>query len=167
MKEVQIKDLQFNPYTKIGKEWLLVGANKPDGSFNAMTASWGGMGVLWGKNVITVYLRPQRYTKEFVDASDTFTISILPERYRQALAYYGSHSGRDGNKEEATGLHLDEEDGHTYIAEAKTVYVCKKLYVGEFKEENFLDKHVIEKDYPQRDYHSIYIGEILKVMEEE
>lgn len=74
-KEVDIKSLTFNPFTKIGSEWMLITAGDQSG-YNTMTASWGGLGVLWGKNVATCYIRPQRYTKKFVDANDTFTLSF-------------------------------------------------------------------------------------------
>ena len=83
-KEVAIESLEFNPFTKISKEWMLVTAGDEKKS-NTMTASWGAMGVMWGKNAVTVYIRPQRYTKEFVDREDTFTISVLGEEYRKAL----------------------------------------------------------------------------------
>ena len=77
-QEVKIEDLSFNPFTKIGKEWLLITAGD-EKKHNTMTASWGGVGVLWGKNVVTTYIRPQRYTKEFVDAQDVFTITFVGE----------------------------------------------------------------------------------------
>ena len=96
-QEVKIEDLSFNPFTKIGKEWLLITAGNEE-SYNTMTASWGGVGVMWGKNVVSVYIRPQRYTKEFVDHNDLFTIAFFGENYRPALAYCGKISGRDGEK---------------------------------------------------------------------
>ena len=93
-KEVAIESLEFNPFTKISKEWMLVTAGDEKKS-NTMTASWGAMGVMWGKNAVTVYIRPQRYTKEFVDREDTFTISVLGEKYRKALNYCGKVSGKN------------------------------------------------------------------------
>ncbi len=75
-QEVSIEELQMNPFTKIGKEWMLITAGNEE-KHNTMTASWGGVGVLWGKNVVTAYIRPQRYTKEFVDAQDVFTLSFF------------------------------------------------------------------------------------------
>ena len=85
-KEIPLTDLQFNPFTKIGSEWMLITAGN-EKKFNTMTASWGGMGVLWGKNVVTTYIRPQRYTKEFVDANDTFTLSFYGPQYKEALNF--------------------------------------------------------------------------------
>ena len=96
-KEVDIKSLNFNPFTKIGSEWMLITAGDESGC-NTMTASWGGLGVLWGKNVATCYIRPQRYTKKFVDANDTFTLSFYGPEYKQALSICGSKSGRDCDK---------------------------------------------------------------------
>ena len=84
-KEIKAEDLQFNPFTRIGSDWMLITAGD-EKKFNTMTASWGGAGVFWGKNVVTCYIRPQRYTKEFVDANDTFTISFFPEGYKKALS---------------------------------------------------------------------------------
>lgn len=101
-KETAIEELQFNPFTKIGKEWMLVTAGDETGH-NTMTASWGGMGVMWGKNIVNVYIRPQRYTKEFVDAGEMFTLSFYDESYRKSLSICGSKSGRDCDKKRKQG----------------------------------------------------------------
>lgn len=85
-REIKIEELQFNPFTKIGKEWLLITAGD-EKKHNTMTASWGGVGVLWGKNVVTTYIRPQRYTKEFVDAQDVFTITFLGKTAEKRLHF--------------------------------------------------------------------------------
>ena len=87
-KEVNPEKLFFNPFQKIS-DWMLITAGDENG-FNTMTASWGGMGVLWNKNVITTYIRPQRYTKEFVDNHDTFTISFYSSQYKEALRLFGN-----------------------------------------------------------------------------
>lgn len=163
MKEIKIEELQMNPFTLIGKEWCLIGAKHND-KFNAMTASWGGVGVLWNKNVVTIYVRPQRYTNEFVKAQDHFTISFFDESYKDALRLYGTKSGRDINKEETTGLHTKEDGDYTYLEEANLVFECRKLYSGKIEEEGFNDANVNEKNYPSKDYHDVYIGEIVKVL---
>ena len=85
---MDIKTLEGNPWKMIGDDWMLVAAKK-DGQVNAMTASWGGVGIMWGKTAATIYLRPQRYTKEFVDANDTFTLSFFGGREKQAMGYLG------------------------------------------------------------------------------
>ena len=88
-KEIQPKDLQDNVFTLIGKDWL-GGCGEMDGRANAMTASWGGMGVLWGKPVVFIFIRPQRYTKEFVDGAEGFTLSVLDDSKRKVLNYLGA-----------------------------------------------------------------------------
>ena len=103
--EVPIESLEFNPFKKISKQWMLITAGDEKKS-NTMTASWGGLGIMWGKNVATAYIRPNRYTKEFVDQTDRFTLSFLPEEERKALNYCGTVSGRDvEDKWAAAGLH--------------------------------------------------------------
>ena len=88
-QEIKPEELTKNPFQMIGKEWLLVAAEK-EGKINAMTASWGGVGVMWGKNVAFLVIRPQRYTKEFIDVSETVSLSVLGEAYRKTLGYFGS-----------------------------------------------------------------------------
>ena len=162
MKEIEISKIVCNPFTLIGKEWCLIGAQN-NNKFNAMTASWGSVGVLWNKNIATIYVRPQRYTREFIDSSDTFTISFFDERFRNQLNVYGTTSGRDVNKEDETGLTLIHDNDTTYFKEANLVLVCKKLYRGAIKEDEFLIADIAKTNYPQEDYHIIYIGEIVKV----
>lgn len=164
MKEIKIEDLKLNPFTLIGKEWCLIGAKK-DNLFNAMTASWGGVGVIWNKNVVTVYVRPQRYTREFIEASDYFTLSFFDESYKKALGVYGSKSGRDIDKEKETGLTRVDDGEYSYHKEAKLVLECKKIYCGKLDPKGILDPNDDLKHYPQKDYHYIYMGEITKVLE--
>ena len=116
-KEMKAEELQFIPFTKIGKEWMLVTAGDEE-KHNTMTASWGAMGIMWGKNVATVYIRPQRYTKEFIDKEERFTVSFFSEEYRQALNVCGSKSGRDCDKEKEAGLTPYYTDGTTSFEEA-------------------------------------------------
>ena len=165
-KEVKAEELQFNPFTKIGKEWMLITAGTEE-KCNTMTASWGGVGAIWGKDVVTAYIRPQRYTKEFVDANDTFTISFFPEEYRKALSLCGSVSGRDRDKITEAGLTTCFFEGTPAFEEASLVFVCKKLYHGDIFPENFDEPQNDEKWYPEKDYHTMYIGEILKVLVKE
>ena len=133
-----------------------------------MTASWGHLGSIWGHGgglpTAVVYLRPQRYTKEFVDREELFTITVFPEEYKKALGYLGSHSGRDGDKVAVAGLTPVFEGDYTYFAEAKLTLVCRKLYRGTIQPEGFMDQSFVEEYYPQRDFHDFYIGEIVKVL---
>lgn len=162
-KEISIEELSFNPFTKIGEEWMLVTAGDEQ-KYNTMTASWGGVGVLWGKNTATIYLRPQRYTKEFVDANDRFTLSFYDEAYRQALNICGSISGRDGDKVAKAGLTPYFTDGTTAFEQANMIFVCRKLYADTMPPENFIAKENDAAWYPKKDYHTMYIAEILKVL---
>ena len=127
-KEVKPEELTMNPFTKIGKEWLLITAGNEE-KCNTMTASWGAMGVMWGKNAVTVYIRPQRYTKEFVDREETFTISVLGEQYRKALSYCGKVTGKDMDKiTEAVKLGVAMAGGTPIMVPA--IAVCDGIAMG-------------------------------------
>lgn len=164
MKEVSWESVAFNPTTAIGDEWMLVTAGTKEKGFNTMTASWGHLGEIWGRATSVVYIRPQRYTKAFVDREAFYTLSFFPEEYHDALLYLGTHSGRDEDKVAKTGLTPVFEEGVTYFAEARLVLVCRKLYRAPLVEEGFLDERVIGENYPERDYHDLYIGEIVRVL---
>ena len=163
MKKINIAEKSFNPFELIGQKWMLISAGTED-KWNTMTASWGGLGVLWGKNVATCYIRPQRYTKKFVDANDTFTLSFYGPEHKQALSICGSKSGRDCDKVKEAGLTPYFVDGTAAFEEADMVFVCKKLYEDEIRPENFIAKENDEKWYPEKDYHTVYIAEITKVL---
>lgn len=163
MRSIRPEELEKNPFQMIGKEWLLVTAEK-EGRVNTMTASWGGLGVMWGKNVAFIVLRPQRYTKEFVDAQERFSLSVLPEEYRKTLNYLGTVSGREEDKIEKAGLQVEHEDGTPYFKEADTVLICRKLFAQPYDPACFLDESCDERWYPQKDYHTMYIAEIEKVL---
>ena len=163
LKEVKIEDLTFNPFTKIGKEWMLITAGNEE-KHNTMTASWGGVGIMWGMNVATAYIRPQRYTKEFVDAEDMYTLSFFKEEYRKALNLCGTKSGRDCDKDKEAGLTPYYVEGTTTYEEADLGFVCRKLYAQPMKPEFFTVDGPDEKWYPQKDYHTMYLGEIVKVL---
>ena len=165
-QEVKIEDLSFNPFTKIGKEWLLITAGNEE-SYNTMTASWGGVGVMWGKNVVSVYIRPQRYTKEFVDHNDLFTIAFFGENHRPALAYCGKISGRDEDKVKNAGLTPYFTDGTVAFEEADMIMVCNKQYHQEMRPECFDVKENDARWYPEKDYHTMYMAEIVKVLVKE
>lgn len=164
MKEIKPELLNENPFKMIGKDWLLLTARK-EGKVNTMTASWGGVGVLWNKNVAYLFIRPQRYTKEFIDASDRLSISVLPEEYRKQLGYLGRVSGRDEDKIANSGLTVKDFEGVPGFEEARLTIVAKKLYAQELKEECFIDTAIIEKDYKAKDFHTMYVVEIEKILE--
>ena len=157
-EKVNIQDLKFNPFDEISNHWVLISAKK-DGVINTMTASWGQLGHLWGKNVMTVYIRPQRYTREFVDASDYFTLTFF-EGYKKELGILGSKSGRDGDKIKEVDFDVELLEGQPAFKQGKMVFICKKLYQGKIEPNGFIDDSLDEKNYPDHDYHYIYIGEI-------
>lgn len=166
-QEVGIETLEMNPFQKIGKQWMLITAGDEQ-KCNTMTASWGGVGIMWGKNIVSAYIRPQRYTKEFVDQNEMFTISFLSEEYRKALNICGSVSGREAeDKWEKAGLNPYFTDGTAAVEEAELVLVCKKLYAQEMLPECFIEKECDAKWYPQKDYHIMYMAEIVKVLVKE
>lgn len=161
------EQLHSDPFTMIGKEWMLVSAKKPDGTINTMTASWGGIGILWNKKVAYVFIRPQRYTKEFIDAQDYLTLSFYDEAYRKQLSYLGTISGKDEDKISKAALHPAEDEQYAYFTEANTVLLCKKLYAQEMDRACFLDPALVEKNYPNADFHTMYVVEIEQVLVKE
>ncbi|MDE5853971.1 MAG: flavin reductase [Ruminococcus sp.] len=162
-KKIDISELCLNPFTKIGKEWMLLTGGNIE-NFNTMTASWGQIGVLWNKNVLTCYIRPNRYTYEFVENGEFFTASFLGEEYRKALSFCGSHSGRDCNKMTETGLIPVELDGCIGFEQADMVIVCRKLYSYDMQESGFLTDDGIPAQFFGSDpYHRAYIAEITAV----
>lgn len=164
-KEVAIGDVELNPFKKISSEWFLVTAGD-ESDYNTMTAGWGGFGFIWGKPVANVVIRPQRYTKEYVDKNDIFTMCFFPEDKKQALVYCGRTSGRDfpnGEKAKNAGLTAMSVDGSTAFEEANLIFVCRKLYASPLVESDFLDSGLAERNYPDKDYHMAYTAEITAV----
>lgn len=159
----KLSELNENVFELIGKKWMLITAAK-EGKSNTMTASWGGLGVMWGKKVAYVVIRPQRYTKEFIDASESFSLSFLSEEFRKQLSYLGSVSGRDEDKITKSGLTLEYQEQVPYFSEGELVLICKKLFVQEFKDESFLDKSILDTWYKAGDNHYLYIAEIIDVL---
>ena len=155
--------LEMNPFTKIGKEWALVTAGSKS-KCNTMTVSWGGVGVLWGKNVIYIFIRDSRYTKEFIDNGDFFSISFLDNAYRDALNYCGAHSGRDVDKFEEAGLTPAFRHSIPYPDEANFVILCKKMAAVPITEDSFVDPSISKKWYADGDMHTMYVGEIIDMM---
>ena len=167
-----ISEFCGSPVSRIRDEWMLItaesmGASGPrvsgtDAVWNTMTASWGGLGVLWGKDVAFMFIRPSRYTFEFANASPVFTLSFFDEAYHGALAFCGANSGRDMDKAAATELTpIFFDDGGFSFLEASDIITCQKLYTHDFDPSVFLDPS-IEKNYPRKDYHRMFIGEIIQ-----
>ena len=165
IKEIKPDDFNESVFKVIGKDWLLI-AGEAEGKSNAMTASWGGMGIMWGKPVAYIFIRPSRYTKEFVDKAEGLTLSVFGEDRRKMMNYFGTVSGRDEDKIAKSGLTVKHDNGRTYFDEARLTMLCRKLYAQELKQECFIDKAADERWY-QNDYHTMYIVEIEKILVQE
>lgn len=166
MKELEsIKLVKKNPVKLLDDDWGLVCACNGE-DWNGMTVSWGGIGELWNRDVVFAFIRPQRYTKEFMDKSDYFTLSFFDNDKKNALKICGRKSGRDCDKMKLAGLTPVFEGDTVYPAEAKLVLVCKKIAVQRMDNGGFIDK-TIEENYSNADYHYTYVGEIKKVLEKD
>lgn len=165
-KEIAPEAFNESAFKVIGQDWLLI-TGTAEGKSNAMTASWGGMGIMWGKPVAYLFVRPQRYTKEFLDKSDKLTVSVLKDPGHKIMSYFGTVSGRDEDKIAKTGLTPIEENGHVYFQECKVAMICRKLYAQEMQENCFIDREYMKKWYPDKDYHTMYVVEIEKLLIEE
>ncbi|MDZ7548533.1 flavin reductase [Clostridium perfringens] len=138
MKEIRPEDLNESAFQLIGNDWMLITAEK-EGKVNTMTASWGSFGIMWGKNVVSIVLRPQRFTKEFIDASSTFSLTFFDNSFRKDLNYLGSVSGRDEDKLSKTNLTVSYLEDTPYFEEAKLTIICKKLYAQNLEPECFIN----------------------------
>ena len=162
LRKVQVSELNENVFSLIGDEWMLITAGGAE-VCNTMTASWGGLGVLWGEPAVTIYVRPQRYTKEFIDREEYFTLSFFGSDYRKELALCGAKSGRELDKVKECGFTVTRgEGGAPYFEQARLVLVCRKRYAQEL-DPAAMPADVKEKWYPQSDFHTMYIGQIVEV----
>lgn len=168
--------------TLFGEEWAALTAGTAEGGHNSMCIAWGHLGAIWEDKLsddrarrrlrlptVSVYVRPSRYTKEFMDREAYFTVDFLGAERRKAVAYLGARSGRDEDKISNAGLTpaFDEATGACYLAESRLVFVCRKLYAAPLVEEGFVDASIMEGNYPKRDFHTMYVGEVVKVLEKE
>ena len=160
LRPINVKMLNANMFHLLDDKWMLLTSGTQK-KFNTMTASWGTFGILWNKPVAIGFVRPQRYTFDFINTNDIFTISFFPDEHKSALDYCGSHSGRDTDKITNAGLTpMFTEKGGIYFSQAHLVFECKKLYSDDLKSENFFNKKLIENIYPGADFHRFFIGEI-------
>ncbi|MBQ8782314.1 MAG: flavin reductase [Clostridia bacterium] len=166
MREISPREIDKNAIKLISEDWALLTAGSADG-WNTMTVSWGGIGELWGKDVAFVFVRPQRYTKEFIDNSEYFTLSFFDDSYKGALRVCGAKSGRDIDKSKEAGITPVFENGTAYLEQANLVLLCKKLYSQDMTPDCFLDKSIITDNYKANDFHTTYVGEIIKVLKKD
>lgn len=157
-KRIDPSEITDNTFKLIGTDWMLVTAGTKE-EFNTMTASWGGFGILWDKKVCFSVIRPQRHTYGFMNSARHFTLSFFDESYRDTLIFCGTNSGRDVDKVGETGLTPLKGDGTIYFAEARLVLELKKIYYQDIDPANFMDPD-IEGNYPEKDYHRMFFGEV-------
>ena len=157
-----MKDIVKNLCDKLNNEWALLTAGDKK-KFNSMTISWGSFGVLWFKNVVTVYVRPERYTLEFLKKQKYFTVSFYDKKYKKDLQILGTKSGRNTNKMQEISLTPNFLEKGITFKEASQTFVCKKLYMGQM-DLNKMDKQTREQNYTSPEGHYVFIGEIEKIV---
>ncbi len=154
-------ELTTDIFSQFDKKWGLLTAGKP-GDFNTMTVSWGGLGTLWGKPVATVYVRTSRYTHEFMDREEYFTVSFYPEEYKKTLGVLGSKSGRDMDKMNASGLTPEPIGDSMTFGEAELTLVCRKLFCQQLDVKN-IPSEIADAFYEKDAAHDMYIGEVVEI----
>ncbi len=163
-REVRPEEIERNAFSSIGADWMLVTAGGP-GSWNTMTAAWGAMGHLWERNVCFAFVRPGRHTFSFMEACASFSLSFFPPEWRKALEFCGTHSGRDTDKAAATGLQpFEAVPGCVAFTQADLVIACRKIHVLDIDPAGFVDGSIADL-YPEGDYHRMYVGEVVRVLE--
>lgn len=165
-REIDPNEYTGQPFAELGKNWALLSAGKED-AFNSMTVSWGAVGELWGKHVVFVFVRPQRYTYEFCEKNEYMSLSIMPDGYQKELAVFGRKSGRDCDKYAETGLTAAFTDHTAYCAEAHSVFELKKIAAFDFDPNTFIDASIVPDCYPNKDFHRVYVGEITRLLVKE
>jgi flavin reductase (DIM6/NTAB) family NADH-FMN oxidoreductase RutF len=165
---IPINEFNLNIFDLWANQWLLLTAGDFEKkSYNTMTVAWGSLGLMWNKPFAQVVVRPTRYTYEFMEQYDTFTLCAFPLRYRKALQLLGSKSGRYGDKIAESGLHpiAAKKVAAPVFAEAELIFECCKIFWDDFKPDHFIDSS-IQNNYPLKDYHRIYFGEIIQIQQE-
>lgn len=162
-KIVPPEAINDNVFGLIGNDWMLITAGEVK-SFNMMTANWGGFGILWGKKICFCVIRPQRYTYKFMENFSSFTLSFFGKEYKDVLNFCGTTSGRDVDKVKKTGLTpVAGSSGTVFFKEARLVLICRKIYFQDINQLNFIDPQIHE-NYPHKDYHRMYIGEVIECL---
>ena len=162
-EEIDVLNLSLPVFRLINNNWMLITAGDVE-NHNTMTASWGGFGILWHSPMATIFVRPQRYTKKFLDKEEFFTLSFFEEKYKDALSFCGTHSGADVNKDKQTNLHPYKIENSVAYEEASLIFLCKKTFSNAIKKEHILDESISKNFYKDQDYHQIYMGRIEKAL---
>ena len=154
-------DAVTKAFQNLGNEWAVLAAGDENRS-NAMTISWGSLGFIWQRPVITVLVRPQRHTHLFTEEFENLSVCFFDRSHRKALAVMGAESGRDKDKAALAGLTPTFHYGAPSFEEAYLTVAARKLYRGRFEPQGFLAPEIDEEFYPEKDYHTIYYAELLK-----
>jgi flavin reductase (DIM6/NTAB) family NADH-FMN oxidoreductase RutF len=163
-RAIKPKELTDNVFKLLDWDWMLITAGKLD-KYNTMTASWGHMGIMWNLPVAIIWIRPQRHTYGFAERNSHFTLSFFTRKYRSALQFCGSHSGRDYDKAAETGLTpVATKKGNVYFEEARLVMECEKIYSDTLKSARFIIPEVASRHYPKNDFHRFFMGHIVSVL---
>ena len=141
--EITPEEININPFTSWSRYVLVTAGNIE--KCNTLLVTWGGFGVMWRKKTATIYIRQSRFTKTILDSQDYFTLSFLPEKHKPQMSYMGSHSGRDENKYEGSGLHPLAIGDAAGIEEADLIFVCKKIYTAEMTPDHYTDKSAYDE----------------------
>ncbi|MEO0237472.1 MAG: flavin reductase [candidate division WOR-3 bacterium] len=161
-KKIDPKEFKNNIFKLWDDEWVLITAGNKE-KFNCMTASWGGFGILWNKPVAFIFIRPTRYTYQFVEKNNYFTLSSFYKKDKKVLSFCGKYSGREHDKIKETGLKpIFLKENIIFYEQMKIGIVCEKLYFNDLKEKNFLNKSLLD-NYPKKDFHRLYVGEIKNI----
>ena len=164
-KVISPTEITENVFKSIGDDWALITAKRhSDGKYNTMTASWGFMGIMWHRPAFTCFVRPQRYTHEFTEDSDRISLTFFGGEQREALKLLGTKSGRDCDKIALAGLTPVEDGEYVYFEEASLVVCGRKMYTDTIKPSGFLLPDIDGRNYPNKDYHTVYMCEIEKVL---
>ncbi len=164
LHEISPQALYSDPFSMLSEDWMLITAGDTD-KVNTMTASWGGFGILWNKPVAYIFVRPQRYTRHFLDVNQTFSLTFYSEEHRKTLSYLGSISGKEESKIKNTNFNTAFIHNTPYFEEAHTILICRKIYCQSLTSSSFIKKELCAKNYPSEDYHLMYIAEITNIYE--
>ena len=160
LHSAELCELPDGLFSGLGEKWMLITAGSAD-CCNTMTAGWGGIGTVWRFPAAICFVRPQRYTREFLDREDYFTLSFFEEEFRPQLSLCGSKSGRDTDKVKECGFTVKTAGcGAPYFEEAEHVLVCRKRYVQQMDPKQ-MPADVKERWYEDEGDHIVYLGEII------
>lgn len=154
--KVPFEKFDYSAFKMINLDWLQITAMADD-KVNTMTASWGGIGEMWGKYCAFIFIRPQRFTKTLVDRSQSLTLQVLPETMRDTMRYFGTKSGADEDKIANSKVTVVKDGSHVYFEESDVVLKCTKLFSQELDLKKAMDNPVVGKWYGNRDFHTMYI----------